>query len=92
LKIGANILVNNQGQLQIGDFGLARSFDPDDKNKEYTNMVVTRWYRPPELLLGETRYTCAIDMWGLGYLLYYYIIIINLYLLLLLLLLLLFLY
>jgi len=34
-------------------------------------MVVTRWYRPPELLLGETRYTCAIDMWGLGYVYFY---------------------
>jgi serine/threonine-protein kinase BUR1 len=35
--------------------------------KNYTQMVVTRWYRPPELLLGETKYTSAIDMWGVGY-------------------------
>lgn len=32
----------------------------------YTNCVVTRWYRPPELLMGEARYGCAIDMWGVG--------------------------
>ena len=32
----------------------------------YTGMVVTRWYRPPELLAGERRYGPAIDMWGLG--------------------------
>lgn len=29
-------------------------------------MVVTRWYRPPELLLGERRYSTAIDIWGVG--------------------------
>lgn len=29
-------------------------------------MVVTRWYRPPELLLGERRYTFAVDMWGVA--------------------------
>lgn len=32
----------------------------------YTNRVVTLWYRPPELLLGERCYNRAIDMWGAG--------------------------
>jgi len=32
----------------------------------YTNGVVTLWYRPPELLLGERNYGPAIDMWGAG--------------------------
>lgn len=32
----------------------------------YTNRVVTLWYRPPELLLGERTYGPAIDMWGAG--------------------------
>jgi len=35
---------------------------------EYTNMVVTRWYRAPELLLGDRHYGPAVDMWSLGYL------------------------
>lgn len=35
----------------------------------YTGMVVTRWYRPPELLAGERKYGPAVDMWGLGCLL-----------------------
>jgi len=34
---------------------------------EYTNMVVTRWYRAPELLLGDRHYGPAVDMWSLGY-------------------------
>lgn len=63
-KIAANLLINNEGILQIADFGLARGIEDD--NKEYTNCVVTRWYRPPELFLGEKRYTSAIDMWGVG--------------------------
>jgi serine/threonine-protein kinase BUR1 len=33
---------------------------------EYTGTVVTRWYRPPELLAGLRQYGPAIDMWGLG--------------------------
>ena len=32
----------------------------------YTNRVVTLWYRPPELLLGERNYGPAIDLWGAG--------------------------
>ncbi|PIA18077.1 Pkinase-domain-containing protein, partial [Coemansia reversa NRRL 1564] len=61
----SNLLINNEGQLFIADFGLARSFNPDEK-KDMTKCVVTRWYRPPELLLGGRRYTTAIDMWGVG--------------------------
>ncbi|KAG4306014.1 hypothetical protein PORY_000002 [Pneumocystis oryctolagi] len=70
----ANLLINNKGILKIADFGLARTFEEPFPNKdnsitnrrEYTNCVVTRWYRPPELLLGEKKYTAAIDMWGVG--------------------------
>ena len=29
--------------------------------------MVTRWYRPPELLLGERKYNTPVDMWGVGY-------------------------
>ncbi|KAJ2770331.1 serine/threonine protein kinase, CMGC, CDC2/CDK sub, partial [Coemansia nantahalensis] len=61
----SNLLINNDGGLFIADFGLARAFNPDEK-KDMTRCVVTRWYRPPELLLGERKYTTAIDMWGIG--------------------------
>ncbi|KAJ3096196.1 serine/threonine protein kinase, CMGC, CDC2/CDK sub [Phlyctochytrium planicorne] len=61
----ANILVDNKGNLKIADFGLARAYRPQTTTN-YTNCVVTRWYRPPELLLGVTKYGPAIDMWGVG--------------------------
>ncbi|KAK4054616.1 serine/threonine protein kinase, CMGC, CDC2/CDK sub [Microbotryomycetes sp. JL221] len=62
----ANLLLNNDGRLMIADFGLARSIERAEKRRAYTNCVVTRWYRPPELLLGETRYHTPVDMWGVG--------------------------
>jgi len=74
----ANLLIDNRGVLRIADFGLARIFDEPipvagggggQAQRDYTNCVVTRWYRPPELLLGEKRYTSAIDLWGVGYVL-----------------------
>ncbi|KAJ3315434.1 serine/threonine protein kinase, CMGC, CDC2/CDK sub [Boothiomyces sp. JEL0838] len=60
----ANILVNNFGVLKIADFGLARPFSKE--HGQYTNMVITRWFRPPELLMGATEYDAAVDMWGVG--------------------------
>lgn len=57
------MLVTRDGTLKLADFGLSRFVQ---EKGEYTNRVITRWYRPPELLLGETRYTSAIDMWSVG--------------------------
>ncbi|TPX32416.1 hypothetical protein SmJEL517_g04465 [Synchytrium microbalum] len=62
----ANILIDNHGNLRLADFGLARTYNPDEKKRRYTNMVVTRWYRPPELILGDTKYGPSVDMWGIG--------------------------
>jgi len=71
----ANLLISNSGSLRIADFGLARTFDGNDgrgtgdfrvKERKYTNCVVTRWYRPPELLLGARQYGGEVDVWGIG--------------------------
>jgi serine/threonine protein kinase len=64
--------VDRRGEIKIADFGLARTWTYDELMPkhlatEYTNMVVTRWYRAPELLLGDRHYGPAVDMWSLGY-------------------------
>lgn len=59
----ANILVSNTGVLKLADFGLAR-FYAKRHQLDYTNRVITIWYRSPELLLGETQYTAAVDVWS----------------------------
>lgn len=63
----ANILLNNNGVVKLGDFGLARTICPlPQRNKLYSGNVVTIWYRPPELLLGMKNYDLKVDMWSIG--------------------------
>ena len=60
----SNLLMNNRGQLKIADFGMARYYGvPPPK---LTQLVVTLWYRAPELLLGTETYGPAVDMWSIG--------------------------
>ena len=56
----------NRGEVKLADFGLARLYNAEDRQRPYTNKVITLWYRPPELLLGEERYGPAIDVWSCG--------------------------
>uniref|UniRef100_A0A6T6PG10 Protein kinase domain-containing protein n=1 Tax=Rhodosorus marinus TaxID=101924 RepID=A0A6T6PG10_9RHOD len=64
---GSNLLLSSDGYLKIADFGLARTCG--ENGRQYTNKVITRWYRPPELLLGANEYGPAVDMWSVGCLL-----------------------
>ena len=63
---GSNILLSGKGELKLADFGLARTYSKR-KRDDYTNRVITLWYRSPELLLGETVYGPEVDMWSAGY-------------------------
>ncbi|XP_035719829.1 cyclin-dependent kinase 9-like isoform X1 [Vespa mandarinia] len=64
----ANVLITKNGILKLADFGLARAFSTSKNGQpnRYTNRVVTLWYRPPELLLGDRNYGPPVDLWGAG--------------------------
>lgn len=59
-----NLLIDRDGNLKIADFGLASAIGLPLRNYEHD--IVTLWYRAPEILMGETKYTTAIDMWSIG--------------------------
>ena len=61
LRSYTQALMFSKGELKLADFGLARA--KSVPTKTYSNEVVTLWYRPPDVLLGSTEYTTAIDMW-----------------------------
>jgi len=89
----ANILVDENCNIKICDFGLARSQSKietgkpavlendrkemankllnsrpvrDKKQREISNHVVSRWYRPPEIILLEKSYSSPVDVWSAG--------------------------
>ena len=59
-----NLLIAADGEVKLADFGLARSFS--DPYRPMTYQVITRWYRPPELLFGAKFYSGAVDVWSMG--------------------------
>ncbi|KAI8365320.1 kinase-like domain-containing protein [Radiomyces spectabilis] len=63
----ANVLLTSEGVVKTGDLGLARLFNrPLQPLFNGDKVVVTIWYRAPELLFGSRHYTKAIDMWAVG--------------------------
>eukprot|EP00045_Choanoeca_perplexa_P016235 m.217456 g.217456 ORF g.217456 m.217456 type:complete len:445 (-) comp17203_c0_seq46:1339-2673(-) len=66
LKPG-NVFLTTSGVLKIGDLGMARIFQsPPQALTAVDPIVVTYWYRAPELMLGARHYTKAIDVWSIG--------------------------
>ncbi|KAG4026197.1 hypothetical protein MFRU_043g00040 [Monilinia fructicola] len=57
----SNILVNENCDLKICDFGLARIQDP-----QMTGYVSTRYYRAPEIMLTWQKYDVEVDVWSAG--------------------------
>lgn len=61
------VLLTSEGIVKTGDLGLARLFNkPLQPLFNGDKVVVTIWYRAPELLFGSRHYTKAIDMWAVG--------------------------
>ncbi|XP_045483604.1 cyclin-dependent kinase-like 4 isoform X4 [Harmonia axyridis] len=58
-----NILLTATGIVKLCDFGFARMLSPGEN---YTDYVATRWYRAPELLVGDTQYGTPVDVWAIG--------------------------
>ncbi|GFZ10569.1 cyclin-dependent kinase B2;1 [Actinidia rufa] len=60
-----NLLMDRKTMmLKIADLGLARAYTLPIK--KYTHEILTLWYRAPEVLLGATHYSTAVDMWSVG--------------------------
>ena len=61
-----NLLISKNGILKLWDFGFARELSKR-KRALFTDYVSTRWYRAPELLVGDANYSKAVDIWSIGW-------------------------
>ena len=59
-----NLLISQAGIVKLCDFGFARGIRPENRNFQYTDYVSTRWYRAPELLVGDAAYSQTVDVWA----------------------------
>ena len=59
-----NLLIDPNNKLKLCDFGFARSISMS--KEQLTDYVATRWYRSPELLLGNGYYGPEMDYWAIG--------------------------
>jgi serine/threonine protein kinase len=67
----SNLVVDSFCRLKVCDLGLSRHIRDGagvapGEDALFTDYVVTRWYRSPELLLGSRRYSLAVDIWAAG--------------------------
>lgn len=60
-----NILLNDNCDLKICDFGFAREVE-NDPSLDITEYVVTRFYRAPEIMLNSKKYGTEVDIWSVG--------------------------
>lgn len=56
--------MSKSGVVKLCDFGFARLMA--QPGEAYTDYVATRWYRAPELLVGDVKYGRAVDIWAIG--------------------------
>ena len=64
-----NLLVDENMNLKLCDFGFARKISLNQENNNVdamTDYVATRWYRSPELLLSNGIYGPEVDYWAIG--------------------------
>eukprot|EP01006_Ploeotia_vitrea_P029871 TRINITY_DN62321_c0_g1_i1.p1 TRINITY_DN62321_c0_g1~~TRINITY_DN62321_c0_g1_i1.p1 ORF type:complete len:486 (-),score=39.18 TRINITY_DN62321_c0_g1_i1:362-1819(-) len=66
----SNVLINNKGILKLADFGFARYQRNHELQSRYTPVVVTLWYRAPEVFMSTSAYDLALDVWSAGCIFY----------------------
>ncbi|EJK48210.1 hypothetical protein THAOC_33015 [Thalassiosira oceanica] len=65
----ANVLIDTSCRIKVADFGLSRSIPEDNlpgNDIILTDYISTRWYRPPEVLVGSRHYSFSVDLFSVG--------------------------
>lgn len=60
----SNILVDDEGNIYIADFGMSKKFNIPFR--DHSRQIQTLWYRAPEILLDHEDYGIGVDLWSLG--------------------------